>query len=224
MDSPHRESSYEWSRVYAGFALGLLALMPPGNVSLDGDSMLAVATSLATNVSFSVPCDVGIDGQGGQCFSSFYPLQSILAAPLVAGGRALASIIGTSPEYVGEFAALAIPTLAAAGVATFTAIFARELGASRNRALGAGLTVAFASEVAVYYRSFFADALAALLVCVVVWGFMRDSGWAVAGIVLLILTKPQLVPVGVLVGATFARSSSSRTPAPPSARSYGCWA
>jgi hypothetical protein len=187
--------------------------MPPGNVSIDGASMLAVATSLATHGSIAVPCDVGIPGEGGRCFSTFYPLQSILAAPLVGVGRAAAAAVGQSQEYIGEFAAQLVPTLAAAGVATFTVLFAREFGASRNRAILAGLTSAFATEVAVYYRSFFADVLAAALVLVVVWGFYRGSRlWAGVGIALLILAKPQMVLIGVLLGAVFALSRRERQP------------
>jgi hypothetical protein len=200
-------------RIYCGFALLLAALMPPGNVSIDGASMLAVATSLATHGSIAVPCDVGIPGEGGRCFSTFYPLQSILAAPLVGVGRAAAAAVGQSQEYIGEFAAQLVPTLAAAGVATFTVLFAREFGASRNRAILAGLTSAFATEVAVYYRSFFADVLAAALVLVVVWGFYRGSRlWAGVGIALLILAKPQMVLIGVLLGAVFALSRRERQP------------
>jgi hypothetical protein len=194
--------------------LVVLALMAPGNVSSDGTSMLAVTTSLTTHGSFAVPCQVGVPGQGGQCFSTYYPLQSLLAVPFMAIGRAAATAVDAPAEYVGEFAAQIVPTLAAAGVATFTAYFACEFQATRARALMAGLTVAFATEIAVYYRTFFADVLATLMACLVVFGFLRHRRWlAGVGIVLLILAKPQLVPIGLLIGLVFAHGQRDRRPA-----------
>jgi hypothetical protein len=74
----------DWTVLFAGFALITFALMPPGNVSGDGASMLRVGTSLATGNGFAVPCDFGIPGRDGRCFSTYYPLQSVLAVPFIA--------------------------------------------------------------------------------------------------------------------------------------------
>lgn len=125
----------DWTVLFAGFALITFALMPPGNVSGDGASMLRVGTSLATGNGFAVPCDFGIPGRDGRCFSTYYPLQSVLAVPFIAAGRALASITSAPPNYLGGFAAQILPALAAAGTACFAVYFASLLGASRRRAI-----------------------------------------------------------------------------------------
>jgi hypothetical protein len=192
----------------AAFALITLALMPPGSVSSDGASMLAVGTSLSTGHGFAVPCADGVRGRGGECFSTYYPLQSVLAVPFIATGRVTAARRSVSPLDAGRFAAQAVPALAAAMVALLTIAFARLLGADARRATLAGLTVIFATELAVYYRSFFAESLATLLVCLLMWGFLRPDRWrmvAPVAIVGLILAKPQLVLVGLVVGAIAAR-------------------
>jgi hypothetical protein len=205
----------EWGLTFAGFALITLALMAPINASSDGSSMLQVGTSLATGHGFAVPCEFGISGRNGQCFSTYYPLQSILAVPLIALGRAVAGITAGPPRYLGGFAAQAVPSLAAAGVASLTAYLALGLGASRRRALLAGITVIFATEVATYYRSFFAETLAALLVCLAVWGFLRADRWRVLAPVAvggLVLAKPQLVLIGLALGAVFSLVQRRRRP------------
>lgn len=200
-------SRRHWLLIFTGFALMTLALMPPGNVSSDGASMLQVGASLAAGDGFSVPCAFGIPGRGGDCFSTYYPLQSILAVPFIATGHIIASVSAAPAEYLGGFAAQALPALAAAGSAGFTVYFAGLLGASRARSLASGLTVILATEIAIYFRSFFAATLSAMLICLIVWGFLRSDRWrlvapvAIAG---LILAKPQLVLVGLAVGGAFA--------------------
>lgn len=177
--------------------------------------MLAVATSLATDGDFTVPCEFGIQGSGGQCYSHFYPLQSILAAPLVVLGQLAAASTGASSEFVGEFAAQAVPALAGAGVATFTAFFALRFGATGRRALLAGATVLLATELAVYFRTFFAEALSALLVCVVVWGHLQAGRSRLVAPVaagLLVLAKPQLAPVPIAVALVFALTERRARP------------
>jgi hypothetical protein len=178
--------------------------------------MLQVGTSLATGHGFAVPCASGMAGRAGHCFSTYYPLQSVLAVPLILGGRALAAVIPASPGYLGQFAAQVLPALAAAGVAGFTVYFTQLLGASRRRSILSGLTVILATEIAVYDRTFFAETLAAFLVCLLVWGFVRHDRWRVlapVAIVALILTKPQLFLVGLVVGAILAGSERRRRPA-----------
>jgi hypothetical protein len=210
-----RTRANPWPSLLAGFAFITLALMAPGNVSSDGASMLGVATSLVGGHGFAVPCAEGIPGRGGQCFSPYYPLQSVLAAPFIAVGHAFAERGSAASREAGRFAAQGLPALAAAGVAAFTAYFALLLGAPRRRAVLAGVTIIFATEVAVYYRSFFAETLATLFVCVVIAGFLRNDRWravAPVAIVALILTKPQLVLVGLVLGAIFSVLEHRRRP------------
>jgi hypothetical protein len=198
-----------WGTLFTGFGLIVVALMPPGNTSSDGASMLAVATSVVSDGDLSVPCEFGIAGEGGSCYSNYYPLQSFLAAPLVALGRLFADVAGAPQSFVGEFLAQLLPALAAAGVASFTVYFAETFGASPRRAVLAGVTTLLATELAIYFRSFFAEALAALLVCACVWGLLRRDRWRYAAPVaagLLVLAKPQLAPVGLAVAAVVALS------------------
>jgi hypothetical protein len=201
------QPDWRWGLALAGFVLMVVALLAPGNVSLDGDSMLAVGRSLTSGHGFQVACQYGIHGRGGNCYSVFYPLQSVLAVPAIASGRAVASAIGGPRSYVDGLFAMLIPALAAAGTAVFTSHFARRLGASRTNALLAGATMVFATELAIYFRTFYAESLAVFLTCLVVWAFLRDDRWrwlAPIGIVLLILAKPQLVFVGLAVAAVLA--------------------
>ncbi len=204
-----------WLVLFAAFLFVTLALMAPGDASSDGASMLGVTMSLVGGHGFAVPCAEGIAGRGGQCFSTYYPLQSVLAVPFVAVGHAIAASGSQPSGEAGRFAAQAVPALAAAAVAAFTAYFALLLGATRLRSVLAGLTIIFATEIAVYYRSFFAETLAALLVCVVIAGFLRADRWRAAApvaIVALILAKPQLVLAGLVLGAIFAVLEHRRRP------------
>ncbi len=201
-------SEWRWGLLFAGFALMLVAIMPPGDVTLDGHSMQEVTRSILDGHGLKVACQEGTAvGRGGACYSTFYPLQSLLAVPLMALGRGVAHVVGGPPTFVGNVFALLLPVLAAAGTAVFTIDFAGRLGASRGRALLAGATVVFATELAIYGRTFHAESLATLLTCMLVWGFLRTDRWrllAPVGIALLILAKPELVLIGLAVGAVFA--------------------
>src|SRR5207248_8040128 len=80
--------AWRWGLAFFGFALMLVALLPPGNVSLDGDSMLQVSRSIVNGHGLKVACgDYTVHGRGGACYSTFYPLQSILAVPMIALGH-----------------------------------------------------------------------------------------------------------------------------------------
>lgn len=207
---------WRWPLVYAGFALVLVAIMAPGNVSLDGSSMLQVTHSLATGHGFTIACQYGsASGRGGACYSTFYPLQSILAVPLFELGRGVASVVNGPQTFIGNLFAMLLPVLAAAGTAAFTADFALRLGAGRRNALLAGATVVLATEIAIYERTFWAESLSTLLICMTVWGFLRTDRWrllAPLAITLVILSKPQLVLVGLAVGAVFAYKERRRRP------------
>lgn len=202
-----------WDRglvlLFAGLSVIFLAIQSPANFSSDGDAMLDVATSLATGDWFKVPCDPdrSITGHDGACYSTYYPLLSILAVPFVFVGRTLADLAGVSPDFTGEAFAMIVPALASAGAGTVTAMLAMRFGAHRRAALLGGIALAFGTEVLIYARTFYAETLAALLLGLVVWGFTgtaRDRRWGMAAIVLLILAKPQLALVGGAVGLVVA--------------------
>jgi hypothetical protein len=195
------------ARVFAGLSLILLAIVPPDTPGGDGESMLAVADSLATGPNFSVDCAVGIAGEDGQCYSNFYPLMSLLAAPFVWLGRTVASGAGVSPEYAGHLVAFVVPALAAAGAATLAGDMARRLGAGRGGVVAIALAVALCTTMLTYSRSFFAETLTAFCVTLAVWGLTGPPGrrWTgYAGIALAVLAKPQTVLFGPAVGLVLA--------------------
>ncbi len=193
--------------VFAGLSLILLAIVPPGTPGGDGASMLAVADSLVTGPSFSVDCAEGIPGAGGHCYSNFYPLMSLLAAPFVLLGRAAGSAAGTSPDYAGHMLAFVVPALAAAGAATLAGDLARRLGAGRGGIVATAVAVAFCTEMLTYSRSFFAETLAAFCATLAIWGLTgrpsrRWMGYV--GIALAVLAKPQTALFGPAVGLALA--------------------
>jgi hypothetical protein len=193
--------------LFLGLSLILLAIVPPDTPGGDGESMLAVADGLATGPTFAVDCAVGVPGSDGQCYSNFYPLISLLAAPLIWLSRAAGEAAGVSPEYAGHVLAFVVPALATAGAATLAADIARRLGATRGGAVGTAVAVAFCTELLTYSRSFFAETLVAFCVTLAVWGLTGPSGrrWTgFAGIALAILAKPQTALFGPAVGLALA--------------------
>jgi hypothetical protein len=201
--------------VFAGFALIFLAILPPGTPASDGASMLGVADGLATGPTFAVDCDVGIPGRGGECFSNYYPLLSVLAAPLVWIGRELGSALGVPPEYAGHMLALIVPALAVAGAATLTADMATRLGAGRAGAVASGAAVAFGTSMLTYSRSFFAETLVGFCVALAVWGLTgpaRRRWIGLLGVALAVLAKPQAVFLGPAIGLALAIRQRSVRP------------
>ena len=199
-----------------GFALLVLAVLPPGSVSADGESMLAMTRSLATHGSLAIPCSSGgIVGRGGHCYSTFYPLQSFLAVPLFAVGDGIGHLAHVSATFVGNAMAQVLPALSAAVAATLTVKFARQFGASPLQAVLAGLTLVFATELAVYERTFFADALLTALIALQVWLLYRStlSDWPIVLVLALTITaKPQAFIVGPLLALEVGRRSRSWRP------------
>ena len=65
-------------RLAAGIFLFFLACLPPTNFSRDGNSMLAVAESLASQGTFAVSPANGERGADGRYYSVWYPLLSVL--------------------------------------------------------------------------------------------------------------------------------------------------
>jgi hypothetical protein len=198
--------------VFFGVALVYLAFLRTGIIVIDGRSMFAVAWSLAHKGSFAIPCSVGgspvgIPGRGGVCYSQWYPLLSVLAAPVVAFAARVASPLGLPQVYLASAASLLVPALCAAGAAGMTSALARGFGASRRGAVLAAIAMAFGTEMFTYARTFFAEAPAALLVAVGAWGLFGDrrARWISYGaLAVAVLAKPQMVVVGPALGLGFA--------------------
>lgn len=204
--------------VFGGMLLIALALMPPADYGIDGESMLQVSRSLAYDGSFAVPCgtDIGLRGNGGACYSPWYPLLSIVMVPFVLLGGVLADLGGVRNSAGEELAALMVPALATAGAAAFTAALAIELGADRRRAVFAACALVLGTEVLTYTRTLFAETLGALCVAAAAWGLLGDTrgrrAIGIAAIVLAILAKPQLILVGPGIGLALALRDRSLWP------------
>jgi hypothetical protein len=195
-----RHSSIE-ARVFLGFGLLYIALIPPGIYSIDGNSMFYVGYSLVTRGTFSIPCQFA--GPGGQvhgaCYSVWYPLLSIVAAPLIFVGKEIGDAAGTNPIAVAKLFALVVPALSAAGVASLTVALARLEGASGTGLLVAAVAVALGTEMLTYARTFFAETLIALLVAAAVWGLAQGKTRRTLGLIavgLSVLAKPIMVVLG----------------------------
>lgn len=201
--------------LFAGLGLVALALVPPGNYSVDGNSMLAVANSLVTGPSLHVPCDLGVVGRGGGCYSNWYPLLSLVIAPFVAVGHLLARLAGVPALYASEVLALGASALIAAGAAVVGGAIARELGASRRVSTVVALAVLLGTELLTYSRTLFAEPLGALCVGTAAWGLLgtgRRRKLGLVAIALAILAKPQLLLAGLGIAAGVAlRDRRART-------------
>ncbi len=191
--------------VALGTALGLLffAVLPPGNFSVDGTSMIAVAESVVTRGTLTVPPELGQPGVEGQYYSAWYPLASVLAIPFVAAGLALGHVLGLPAHYLAVVCALVLPALLTATTGSLVFLLGLRLGASGRAALLAAIAYALGTIALVYARTFFAEPLLALLVtgavhCVI--GRTRTeiiTGSVLAG--LAVLAKPTGIIVAPLL-------------------------
>lgn len=188
----------------AGTFLVYLAFTAPGIYSIDGNSMLAVAESLVAHHSFAVPVGLGMAGVGGRIYSSWYPLLSILAVPLV-GIAAIASHAVHLPfHYVAAIFVLPLSAALCAATAGVAWLLAIRMGASREQAWLAGISFAFASIALVYARTFFAEPLLAFLTVSALYltfgQNLREILFASCLAGLAVLAKP----TGLIVGPVLA--------------------
>lgn len=203
--------------VFLGVLLISLALLPPANYGVDGESMLAVSRSLAFDQTFAITCEnLSVAGRGGACYSPWYPMLSLLMVPFVVVGRLLAELGGIQVAAGEEAMALLVPALATAGAAALVTDLARSMGASIRGAVLAACAFAFGTEVIAYTRTLFAETLGAFFTTLVVWGFVGDARRrrliGLPAIGFLVLTKPQLLLVGPAIGLAITLSRRSLLP------------
>jgi hypothetical protein len=189
----------------AGLSLVYLAFLAPGIYSLDGNSMLAVAESLVEHRSVTVPAGLGIAGRGGIFYSSWYPLLSFLAVPLVAVGVAAARLLHLPAHFVAAVCALVLPALLSAAAAALVGLVALRLGSSERGAWLAAMSYALGTIALVYARTFFAEPLLAFLTIGGIWLALALSprqifGGAVCA-ALAVLAKPTGVILGPILSA-----------------------
>jgi hypothetical protein len=199
-----------WLGLTIGVALIYLAFLPPGIYSIDGNGMLAVAESLVTHHSFAVPADLGMAGRGGQFYSHWYPLLSILAVPFVAAGAVIAHVLRLPAHYVAAICSLVLPLVFTAATGALVALIAERLGSSRRGAFFAGVTYCFGTMALVYARTFYAEPLLALLTAASIYLALAGSPsqifWAGALSALAVLAKPTGIIVGLVLSAYFVFS------------------
>src|ERR1700694_3197919 len=129
--------------MFFGTWLVYLAFLSPGIYSIDGYSMLAVADSLVTHHNVAVPAGLGIPGKDGLIYSSWYPLQSVLAVPVVAGALKASSVLHLPVHYVESLSVCVLPALYTALTVPIVYLLALTLGSAEIGAWLAAITYGF---------------------------------------------------------------------------------
>lgn len=144
-----------------GFAAALLylAFLPPGIYSDDGNSMLGVAESIVMRHNLTVAAGLGIPGRGGQIYSVYYPLQSLLAVPFVSAAALAARLLHAPFHFMAAAFAGVLPALYTAATVGLVAIVALQLGSTRRGARRCALCYALGTVAMVYARTFYAEPL-----------------------------------------------------------------
>ncbi|HEX4643734.1 MAG TPA: hypothetical protein VH161_09705 [Candidatus Acidoferrales bacterium] len=184
--------------LFVGTWLLYLAFLSPGIYSIDGYSMLAVAHSIVTLHNVSVPAGLGIPGKGGLIYSSWYPLQSFLAIPIVAGAVKAATVLHVPVHYIESLSVTVLPALYTALTVPIVYLLALELGSDDAGAWVAAILYGFCTIALVYTRDFFADPLLALLMAFgLLLAFRQGALWMIFSVTALaVLAKP----TGIILG------------------------
>jgi hypothetical protein len=186
-----------------GTGLIYLACLAPVIWNKDGNGMLEVAISLVKHQNFRVSPSMGALGVDGYYYSMWYPLQSILAVPLVAIGLWLSQIFHLPEGYMAGAFALLLPPLYTAVTTALVVLLAFRLGSDRQGAYIAALSYAFCTISSAYAREFYPEPLIAVLVILSVYLIFGKSdrskiiGSFTAG--LAILAKPSTIVLGPLL-------------------------
>jgi len=183
-----------------GFFLIYLAFLAPGIYSIDGNSILAVAESIVTRHALTVPPGLGIPGQAGRIYSSWYPLQSFLAVPLVALAVPVSSAVHVPLHFVAALFALLLPIIFTSATVSLVALIALQLGASLGPARRAAFSFALGTVALVYHRTFYADPLLMLLTAASLYFAFAQSPRTVLLASLCALLAVLAKPTGILVG------------------------
>lgn len=167
MDIPAKFCFARWNFIVAigaGTTLIYLAFLAPGIYSIDGNSMLALAESVAGHFSIILTPDAsGIIGRGGHLYSMWYPLLSFLAVPFVLAGMTLAHLLHLPSHFVSAVCALALEAAIGGTTSALVALLAMRLGANRQGAWLAAIAYAFGTIALCYARCFYCEPLLGLL-------------------------------------------------------------
>lgn len=219
MDIPAKFSPARWNPVVTigvGTTLIYLAFLAPGIYSIDGNSMLALAESVAAHFSIILPPDAsGIIGRGGHLYSMWYPLLSFLAVPFVLAGMALAHLLHLPSHFVSAVCALTLESFIAGATSALVALLAMRLGASRRGAWLAAMAYGFGTIALCYARCFYCEPLLGLLtIAGILLAIAHSKGrlpWIVACTALAVLAKPPGVILGPILSGYFLLKRRSLT-------------
>jgi len=200
-----------WLSLILGIALIYLAFLPPGIYSVDGNGMLAVAESLVAHHSWAVPEGLGLPGRGGQFFSKWYPLQSVLAVPLVVVASEAAHILRLPVHYLAAILSLVLPALFTAVTAGLVGLISLRLGSSTSGARLAALAYAFGTIALPYARTFYAEPLLAFLTAAAIFAALASSPKQVAYAALCSMLAVLAKPTGILVGLVISAYLLAKT-------------
>jgi len=178
-----------------------LAFLAPGVYSIDGWSMLSVADSIVTRHDVTVSAGLGAPGRNGLIYSTWYPLQSILAVPVVALAVKASAVLHLPLHYVESLAALTLPALYTALTVPLVYFLAIALKSSEEGAWLAAVTYGFGTIAMTYTRDFYADPLLALLMALgLMLAFAQRSPWKILCVAALaILAKPTGIVLGPIL-------------------------
>jgi hypothetical protein len=189
--------------LFSGSASIYLAFLAPGILSIDGWSMLMVADSIVTRHDITVPAALGVLGRNGLIYSTWYPLQSVLAVPVVALSVKASALLHLPLHYLESPAALTLSVLYTALTVPLVYFLAIALRASEKAAWLAGVTYGFGTIAMTYTREFYADPLQALLMAVgLLLAFHQRAWWKILCVAALaILAKPTGIILGPILSA-----------------------
>lgn len=189
--------------MFFGAWLIYLAFSPSDTYSIDGYSMIAVADSLVTHHNVSVPPGLGMPGKDGLLYSSWYPLQSVLAVPVVALAIKASRLSHIPAHDTESLMVTVLPALYTALTIPLVYQISTLLLSSATGAWLAAITYGFGTIALVYTRDFYADPLLALLVTVgIVLAFKPETHWTIVVVTALaVLAKPTGVILGPVLSA-----------------------
>jgi hypothetical protein len=200
----HKEIRHRALRLGLGLWLLLLAFLPPGIYSLDGNSMLAVSESVVQHHAITVPQGLGVAGRDGRIYSRWYPLLSVLAIPFVYAASIVSHLSGLPLHYVAAVFALILPGALTAATASLVALLSIRIGATWRRAWVAALCYALGTIALAYARTFFADPLLAFLAVFALYLTIGRSPKEIFGAACLATLAVLAKPTGVIIGPTLS--------------------
>jgi len=175
---------------------------------------LAVAESIVTRHNLAVPVGLGIPGRDAQIYSSWYPLQSVLAVPLVMIASVASRLMHIPLHFVAAALVGVLPAVFTAATVALVALISLQLGSTMRAARRVSLCFAGGTIAMVYARTFYADPLLSLLVAAGIYLVFVRSKRAILVASLVALLAVLAKPTGIfLAPALSAYLLAKRMPA-----------